>query len=68
MRQRPRPNDETNWPTPDEIAQRAASIRSQWSPHQLRVRAGLSSEENAVEIAVVAPGALDGRRGSLDFA
>ncbi|HQU43366.1 MAG TPA: hypothetical protein PK867_11185 [Pirellulales bacterium] len=67
MRPRPRPNVDTNWPTPDEIAERTASIRSQWSPHQLRVRAGLSPEENAVEITVVSPGALDGRRGSIDF-
>lgn len=62
MRPRPRPNDEGNWPTPDEIAQRAASIRAQWSPRQLRTRAGQSPDENSVEINVVSPGALDGRR------
>ncbi|HVA48867.1 MAG TPA: hypothetical protein VNH11_21045 [Pirellulales bacterium] len=67
MRPRPRPNVETYWPTPDEIAARAAAVRSTWSPHQLRVRAGLSPEENAVEIATVTPGALDGRRRSIDF-
>lgn len=62
MRSRPRPNEEGNWPTPDEIAERAASIRSEWSPRQLRTRAGLSPEENSVEINVISPGALDGRR------
>lgn len=68
MRQRPRPNVEINWPTPDEIAERAASIRSEWSPRQLRTRAGLSPDENSVEISVISPGALDGRRVStIDF-
>jgi hypothetical protein len=67
MRRRPRPNNDSHWPTPDEIAQRASSIRRTWCSYQLRVRAGLSPDENAVEIAVVTPGALDGRRGSLDF-
>lgn len=67
MQARPRPNDEVNWPTPDEIAERAASIRSEWSPRQLRTRAGLSPDES-VEIALVTPGALDGRRVStIDF-
>lgn len=68
MRSRLRPNDEGNWPTPDEIAERAASIRLEWSPRQLRTRAGLSPEENSVEVNVVSPGALDGRRVStIDF-
>lgn len=56
-----------NWPTPEEIAQRTAAIRSSWSKHQHRVRAGLSPELNAVEIAVVTPGALDGRARSIHF-
>lgn len=68
MRPRPRPNVETNWPSPDEIAERAASIRADWSPRQLRTRAGLSPDENSVEISLVSPGALDGRRVStVDF-
>ncbi|HVX16042.1 MAG TPA: hypothetical protein VHC22_32960 [Pirellulales bacterium] len=68
MRSRPRPNVEGNWPTPAEIAERAASIRSEWSPRQLRTRAGLSPDENSVEMTVVSPGALDGRRNSpTDF-
>ena len=68
MRTRPRPNVEGNWPTPDEIAERAAAVRSEWSPRQLRTRAGLSPDENSVEITVVSPGAIDGRRVStIDF-
>lgn len=68
MRARPRPNGESNWPSPDEIAERAATIRAEWSPRQLRTRAGLSPDENSVEIALVSPGALDGRRVStVDF-
>jgi hypothetical protein len=68
MQARLRPNAESNWPTPDEIAERAASIRAEWSPRQLRTRAGLSPDENSVEIALVSPGALDGRRVStVDF-
>lgn len=66
-RPRPQPNQEFHWPSPDEIARRTAAIRSTWSPHQLRVRAGLSPDANALEIPLVTPGALDGRRGSLDF-
>ena len=67
MPARPRPNDETNWPTPDEIAERAASIRSQWSPRQLRTRAGLSPD-GSIEISLVSLGALDGRRvATIDF-
>jgi hypothetical protein len=61
---RMRPNVDATWPTPEEIAQRAASIRADWSPRQLRTRAGLSPDENSVEIALVSPGALDGRRSS----
>ena len=64
MRARPRPNVETNWPSPDEIAERAATIRAEWSPRQLRTRAGLSPDENSVEIVLVSPGAIDGRRVS----
>lgn len=64
MRSRQRTNFEGNWPTPDEIAERAASIRAEWSRRQLRTRAGLSPDENSVEITVVSPGALDGRRAS----
>lgn len=67
MRPRPRPNIQTNWPTTDEIAERTALIRRTWSTHQFRVRAGLSRELNAVEIAVVSPGALDGRARPADF-
>lgn len=68
MRPRPRPNEEGNWPTPDEIAERAASIRAEWSPRQLRTRAGLAPEENSVEINVISPGALDGRRlSTIEF-
>jgi hypothetical protein len=55
---------DANWPTPDEIAQRAATIRAEWSPRQLRTRAGLSPDEFSVEITLVSPGALDGRRPS----
>ncbi|HWB13159.1 MAG TPA: hypothetical protein VG826_28295 [Pirellulales bacterium] len=61
---RARPNADAHWPTPEEIAQRAASIRAEWSPRQLRTRAGLSPDENSVEITLVTPGALDGRRAS----
>jgi hypothetical protein len=64
MRRRPRPNLDVNWPTQEEIAQRAASIRAEWSPRQLRTRAGLSPDENSVEIVLISPGALDGRRAS----
>lgn len=64
MRTRPRPNVDAAWPSPEEIAQRAASIREEWSPRQLRTRAGLSPDENSVEIILVSPGALDGRRAS----
>ena len=64
MRKRSRPNTEPTWPTPDEIAERAAFIRSEWSPRQLRTRAGLPPEENSVEVMLVSPGALDGRRPS----
>lgn len=67
MRPRPGPNVETNWPTPDEISECTARIRRTWSAHRFRVRARLSPELNAVEIAVVTPGALDGRYGSLEF-
>ena len=66
MRPRPQPTVTVNWPSPEEIAERTAAIRSQWSPRQRRVRAGLLPM-NAVEIAVLTPGALDGRRGSTDF-
>ena len=67
MPPRNRATAENNWPTPEEIAERTAAIRSSWSKHQHRVRAGLSPELNAVEIAVVAPGALDGRTRSIHF-
>jgi hypothetical protein len=67
MSPRNRRRIQANWPTPEEIATRTAAIRASWGPHQFRVRSGLPDCENAVEIAVVAPGALDGRRGSLDF-
>ncbi|HVA46457.1 MAG TPA: hypothetical protein VNH11_08795 [Pirellulales bacterium] len=68
MRKRARPNVEHPWPTPDEIAERAAQVRSEWSARQLRTRAGLSPEENSVEVMLVSPGAIDGRRTStIDF-
>ena len=53
-------------PTIEEIAQLTAAIRSSWSRRQHRVRAGLLPI-NAVEIAVMTPGALEGRRGSMNF-
>jgi hypothetical protein len=65
MSPRKRLNAQTNWPTPDEIAARTAAIRASWSAHQFRARSGLSLDENAMEIAVVTPGSLDGRRGSI---
>jgi hypothetical protein len=52
-------------PTPDEIAERTAAIRSTWSRYQRRVRAGLSPAINAVEISIVTAGTLEGRRGSM---
>lgn len=68
MSRRPRkeivPPVDANWPTPDEIAARAASIRRDWSPAQLRTRAGIAPDTNSVEIPVTSFGALDGR-GSL---
>lgn len=64
MRKRPRPNVEPTGPSPDEIAARAEYIRSSWSPRQLRTRAGLPPDENSVEIMLVSPGALDGRRAA----
>lgn len=68
MRKRSRPNVEQNWPTPDEIAERAAQVRMEWSPRQLRTRAGLSPDENSVDVMLVSPGAIDGRRTStVDF-
>jgi hypothetical protein len=65
MSPRKRLNVQTNWPTPEEITARTGAIRASWSGHQFRARSGLSPDENAMQIAVVTPGALDGRRGSI---
>ena len=67
MPPRTRPNAQDPWPSQEEIAACTAAIRASWSPHQRRVRAGLSPEINAVEIAVVTAGTLEGRRDSIDF-
>ncbi|HWB14650.1 MAG TPA: hypothetical protein VG826_35835 [Pirellulales bacterium] len=65
MSPRKRSHVRANWPTPEEIAAQTAAIRATWSAHQFRARSGLSPCENAMEIPEVAPGALDGRRGSI---
>lgn len=67
MRSPIRRNAAPNCPTPDEISQRAATIRSQWSWHQLRIRAGLPPRENSVEITTVPSGVFDTRGGIADF-
>jgi hypothetical protein len=66
MRTSTRSDTGAHLPTPEEIARLTARIRSTWSRHQRRVRAGLSPM-NAVEVAVVTAGTLEGRRGSLQI-
>jgi hypothetical protein len=49
-------------PSLDEIQEACAKIRAGWGEAERRKRAGMSPEAAAVEIRMVTPGVLDGRR------